>query len=423
MNRIRVKNELKIGIETVTKCGGNCDGCILTKEERQSSDNFFMSRDKLEILSEKVSEYIKDYENNFGCIDELAVNFGQGDHFLLNEEDISFYVSWMHRTFLGKGNCFITASAISSRDNVIKKADLFHEKAIESKQMLLMDIVYSPLKASIKNFSESYSDNLTYIRNKFGGADFVVNMGIDILDNVTPLELSEFVLKNKLSISTIVLPPNVYFGEDKGSYIDWLVDYYNIWIENLNSKNFQYEINYGPVLGRSIEYYMNSNSEQQDGFSLLFKELYIDFDLNVYFAQTGIGDFGLSKRFGFEPIFNLQDSGKMFDNIKKSIARHKINILKGFVSKKCLECEFIEVCKHSMLGYSKGNKMIGNECFLSVFPLLNTIKENVLLNKDIKSTCYQDKKPLIQSGLKKVEVDNAISIDTVSSGNKEKIIF
>ncbi len=122
---INQKQYFQILLETMTKCSGNCSGCALSSIERMETtfdyDHFL-----------KNSILVKNKLNQFNPsdIEAVTVFLGQGDHFLMPEENIEGFIKncadMIPNDFKNKTVVFITASAIGKEDIIRKKMDLFY---------------------------------------------------------------------------------------------------------------------------------------------------------------------------------------------------------------------------------------------------------------------------------------------------------
>ena len=92
------KKELKFNIEAATRCGGSCDGCVLTEQQRRRS-NPRINRRAMDTLGHILRKYAERYCQEYGTINEIAVNLGQGDFFLYPDDDAVFIMEWLQRFF------------------------------------------------------------------------------------------------------------------------------------------------------------------------------------------------------------------------------------------------------------------------------------------------------------------------------------
>ena len=418
--RFSEKIELKIGIESMVGCGGSCNGCALTSPERMSvASSFFDDELSLNALGTKLTKFSEQFPDYFesNSIDEIALNFGQGDHFLLKEQQIKNLVGWAHSTFEGRAAAFITGSCVMSHKKFKLAVDTFYNEAKALNQPLGIDIVFSPDKKGIVNFAETYRNNIEYVRRLFGHIDIVINMGIDVVRSMTPKDFCLFMATNDFRVSAIQLVPTIdskhHFDQHWEEIIGWMKELHSIWLESWEKGDpYKFDLNYATVFGRYFDISRDLDIEF-NGFvnryveNRLGREIYIGNDLNVYYGQTGAGDFGLSSRFGFEPIGNINDDKSLLEMFASSKPAYSRMFMKHFAfNPKCSGCEFNKLCLQGGVSIYKNLKLEQDDlgkCPFGLFDMLSLTRDAAINNTEIDNKSYHFVPVYLQNGIESVD--------------------
>lgn len=392
------RNELKINIENMVRCGGSCGGCILSSHERVHGAVW--PQETFDRATDFVKAFIDSHVATGTDFHEISVAFGQGDHFLLEREDADRIVRWTAELFPGRVVGFITASAIGKRERVQRSVDAWAESMHRYGQALNVDMVLDPAKASIENFSPVYADNITYIKKTFGDFDLNINVGPDTPRTVSPESLRAFVMANEFSRLTLNLVPlpgmaDKFFADWQG-VSDWLIGCLQVW-----RPEDGYDINFCPTIAPLIEGVDQSLLDGGMQASMAFveerliREIYIDGEGLVSHTQAGFGDVPLSRRFGFKPTMSIDlEPEKVASAVKSSARRFSTQIAAMFASKaNCRDCRFLNVCPKIgavAIGKSMEGRFRNGTCPTGLKPMLESIETFMADGSDLATTCYVD---------------------------------
>jgi hypothetical protein len=393
-----VRNELKINIENMVRCGGSCSGCILTSSERVYGSVWPQAT--FDRATSFVQAFVADHIASGTPFHEISVAFGQGDHFLLDAADADRIVRWASELSPGRVVGFITASAIGKRERIMRSVDAWAEAMHRYGQALNVDMVLDPTKVSIDAFSPVYADNISHIKQTFGDFDLNINVGPDTPRAVSPEALRSFVMANGFSRLTLNLVPlpgmATAFAKEWTAVSEWLLGCLNVW-----RPEHGYDLNFCPTIAPLIEGANQRLFDQGMRASLSFveerlsREIYIDGDGRVSHTQAGFGDVPLSHRFGFEPTFDIDvEAGRAATAVKTSARRFSTQIAAWFASKAaCGDCRFMHVCPKIgavALGKSLGGSFRDTDCPTGLKPMLKGIEAFMSDGSDLATTCYTD---------------------------------
>ena len=339
---------IQILLETMLRCGGNCSGCALSSIEKTSKSSidwiFFEEKIKLvnNILEEKKQEEIE----------SISLFLGQGDHFLLSEAEIEkfmFYCSKIipedlkHKTVI-----LITASAIGKYIATKNKMDKIFDLSIKYKMPFFIQVVFDPKKNMEQSFKETYIKNILYFKEKCGMTELTINLGKDILENISPQNF------HNLMIEYNFLHIEINWVMNNQTHSMWLKNYKEMfnWLKELlilNAKNHKYEINFIPFLARAFELKNVSNINLLKHISTGLQEnIYIDNHGNINLGQAGL----------VSNLIPLNQRLKKIENIIRNLKEVKIvadksatNILSKLLRKEnCGKCKYNFIC--SQIGSS-----------------------------------------------------------------------
>lgn len=340
-----MKQELKIAIEDMTRCAGSCQGCVLTDNERKSVNRW--DDEGWRQLGSFLRAWFNHAEQNLidGQLDELAVNFGQGDHFLLTPEDADRMIKWTAETFDGKASAFITASGVTGHERLKSAAKSFHEASVRYNQSLMIDVILDPVSLGNRKFSRIYQDNLDFIRETFGGMDLNINISPEVVRAITPSTLDSFLKENGFSIVTINMVPtmenSLSFSQEWSHMIHWLDEFINLYPDGAIRP---YVNNYMATLANHTKRIHDTEPMVDSVFNNALRSIYVASDHRVFFSQAGVGDIPMSERTsGLRSICSIED-GFDHDLIEKKAKLFSAKVVHPFMSKSCYNCEFNRVC-------------------------------------------------------------------------------
>jgi hypothetical protein len=219
----RGRRELKINLETLTRCGGSCGGCMLDPEERARGE--LWPRESFERLSPFVSALIEDVSSREDLA-EASINMGPADHLLVPTDRPDEVLGWMRSVGGGRVVGFMTVSAVGRPDRIRPAADAWRAAMDRRGQPMCVDMVFDPAKTRIERFHESYAGNIGHVRDAFGAIDLNLNVGPETPSAVSPEELHAFVRENGFANLTLNVVPNRLtaraFAESWDEMSEWL---------------------------------------------------------------------------------------------------------------------------------------------------------------------------------------------------------
>lgn len=384
--------EIKIAIESMTSCQGNCTGCLLGVSEKKE-ENLFL----FDSILNKIPLLVRELERNIKNLDCITPLFGQGDHLNMNLEQKHKLAKSAFDIHQGKGEAAVSLSGLGKYEDIVKGIDELYEASFINNNSLYPVIVLDFKKANNKKYKPIYERNINYVRQKFQSLDLAMNIGPDTLDNISPKELHSFIIHNGFKHIQFNLLPTLasqfLFNERWSEIIFWIKDFYENWSLDAN-----YEIDFGFLLNRLIKETENLDiSEVKRYIQHHFKyELYIDAIGDVYLIQGGgTGDaIPYSNRYGYKPISNIiKDDIKL---IIKKIVLASTKLTSEILKQTNLDLE-CNVCKYK------------NACMSSGFFLTKSIMRDVV--KPVNDKCHIGYLELFESVEKRRQIiGNHISI-------------
>lgn len=374
-------------IESMSFCQGNCSGCFFSEKERVGG-SFINSKNLGEIVN-----FIKVQASG---VDDCSINFGQGDHLAISDEQWSDLLFHMKQFKALNPLITITTSAIEQTHVVKKRASELYQLAIDEDMKIFFAVVLDPKKLSHKGFKERYVENINYIRNLFGFIDLTINVGTDTLDYFPAEKLDSFLIENKFRHLELNLIPTVNtvqkFSSQYKDIINWFVDFRKISVGKPYLVFHHYHFN--QMIQRLEMASIPLAKKELTDF--LCNNFYISFDMSVSSIMSGYtgNALPLSEKTGYNISQNLENFDEMSfqkeqNKIANTMTRHVL------LDKNCSRCEFNKMCllSGSMIFKNKEFESIqsaNGDCFLGV--------------KDLWSACYsalaQDKTTGVVSHLK-----------------------
>lgn len=378
------KRNIQILIETMTRCGGNCSGCALSSVERMETtfdfDNFLS---KTKLIRQQLDNV------NINETESITIFLGQGDHFLIDNKDISPFMSACSQMIpdilKSKTVVFITASAIGKARHIREKMDLFYDYSVQYQLPFFIQVVFDPKKMKLnKKFQDIYIHNILYFKEKCGMTEVTVNMGEDLLEHMTPVEFHDWIKTYQFKHIEMNWVTNQFTHTMwKRIYKDmyaWLEQWITIYLQDP-----VYEINFLPFLSRHLLLQDVSLMKMQSRIENSLRDnLYIDYQGNFFPSQMGLisnlTPFGqrvssisyknnyvdkylqdnvqnLTKTIKISSIKHISEHNKDIDknDLSKNLDyQEQLNILNNKLSRKiissllrkeaCSQCEFQSVC-------------------------------------------------------------------------------
>ena len=417
MTRVNnLKKELQINIENVVSCASNCDGCILTNDERKS--RVIPSNDLLYHISNYINEYLLYRQSSLNDVDEVAINSVQGDHLLLSYEQLnSLYDNLFLKINHNKKYITLTSSGVLNHNQFINKVDFIHTKSVENNLPNMLAVIFDPTKENLTSFVDKYYKNINYVKEKFGGVDLEMNISPDIVNSYSPEQIVDFMINNHfslLNINYVITQQNAeHFYTNSEKIGNWLNHLYNLYFKNYNNMNQHFELSFIPHVGRFVENKLNSDEDNKLLLNYsLHNQLYIDKLGNVFFMLTGFGDVGLTARNGFYKIDNVINgfNSKIFEE-KIQFQLSKMNTI-YFKHISCRNCEYLSACMQSniinQLNAYKNIKLSNNECPVYMKQLFKTAELNNH-HENLANSYYQFKPIYTQKGLIRDDLNKIVS--------------
>lgn len=381
--------ELKFNVEAVTLCGGHCAGCMLDAPERQTTtslDDRFLSALAETILTLRQAERAAQP----GRWIETVINFGQGDHLLLSDEELLRRLDWLEAVRDGNrpATCFMTVSGITKPAVFAERVQALHSASLLRKQLLNLDVVLDPvLVQATTGAREMLAANVASVLRVFGGCDLHVNVGPDTLDAISPEELLGFCRDNGITSLTTNLVPTrasaARFATRWPQLVEWMRRLCEHWAAEHTELNFNGAINVLLALRASDP--QVHGAEVSDGMRhRRLREFYITPDGAVHLAQTGLGDVAFTPRSGFQPIGSVYDAQRLLLVARTGLflGVQRSGVFRA-VHSACAGCRYRDACQISGMRNALGvlqevevGRELGEEtCPIGVDAVFDVVKE------------------------------------------------
>ena len=347
-------DDLRIHIETMTRCGGSCGGCALEAEDR--SDGRLLSRERLDGLTPFIQSFIEGHASRTR-LREISINCTQADHLLAPPEQLADLVRWIAEAGMGKAIGFFTASAVGKRDRVLRAVDAIREASLKASQPLWLDLVFDPGKTSLAKFAGVYRDNIETIRGAFGDVDLNINVGPDTPLLVRPADLHAFLEHHQFLRFTMNLTPiassSASFALAWSSIRDWICEFLDLWDPSKGC-----EVNVSQIF--STFAFLSDDRDQEDMRLLgeavaksASRSIFVAPDGSLSHTQAGFGDVPFAPRFGWKTTRRAEGDGyaASVDSARAFAAR----VCGKFLSDpSCAACQFRTVCPRTGIAALRG---------------------------------------------------------------------
>lgn len=343
---------IQILLETVVRCGGNCSGCALSSSERMTKADFDFTSFKYSVS--KIHSYLNERMKS-DEIESLSVFLGQGDHFLLSDNDlkeiINICIDMIPNAIRNKTVILLTASAIGKNKDIKRKMDLIYEQSSSLGIPMFIQTVFDPKKiVETKNFKDTYINNILYFKEKCGMTDLTINLGNDFFEQMSAEEFHNWVIKyqfNHVEVNWVInrVTQDMWNGNIT-PMINWLKEWLTIY-----KKNPAYEINYIPIASRVLSFKdLPIMASKQAIEEILMDNLYIDSQSNLIPCKVGpINNLTpVQERLSKERVINLNNllTGKQIieaiSQVSVDLTKSSINVL--MKKKVCVSCEYKTSC-------------------------------------------------------------------------------
>lgn len=397
------KENIQILIETSLRCGGNCSGCALTSLERMSQVE--INWELLEYKFKKVFQYLNFKKEEE--IEAISIFLGQGDHFLLKEEEMILFMEkcsyLVPKHLIHKTVVLMTASAIGKRKTIQEKMDLLYELSLKHQIPFFIQVVFDPKKIKVNDkFEKIYIQNILYFKEKCGMTELTINLGNDLIDNMSPKEFHQWVKKYQFKHVELNWVVN---KQTKDMWIQYSEKMLN-WLKNfleINALEHEYEINFIPFLSRALLY---KEIEMHNLFHKIQKDfmnnIYIDYYGNLLLSQVGLVSnlIPLKERTLLFTKKNYEEKS-IQEEIEQKLKKQSLHLMQNiYKNAVCLDCEFKNVCaqigSYAWLSVEQNQK----DCFWKIKDFLQYIEQYLEKYPLYKNTRF-DKNPIQHILLKK----------------------
>lgn len=393
-----MKKNIQILLETVVRCGGNCSGCALSSVERMSKSNI-----NWELFAKKAQE-IFDYlsQQESSEIESVSLFLGQGDHFLLSEDEMIKFVEICSKIVPNKlkhkTTTLITASAIGKEKVIKEKMDLFYNLFLEKEMPFFIQVVFDPKKMIVsEKFSKIYINNILYFKQKCGMTELTINLGNDLFERMSAKEFNDLVINygfKHVEMNWVMNINTKSMWIENNNYkkmFEWLKE-----LLELNAYDHQYEINFVPFLGRAMGLFKEEELVNDVLVETISKQLleniYIDNYGGASFCQTGLIS-------NIVPIKERLITSQIKIDNKKELeveSKRKTNIIlsKMLRKKACSGCDFINTCLQiGSYAWLENKKEESFDCPWGIKDFLIFMKKYIEDNKDYALTKF-DRNPI-----------------------------
>ncbi len=393
-----MKKNIQILLETVVRCGGNCSGCALSSVERMSKSN--IDWEMFEKKAEELFQYLNQQDSD--NIESVSLFLGQGDHFLLAEQEMINFVEVCSKIVPNqlkhKTTTLITASAIGKEEAIKEKMDLFYSLFLAKGMPFFIQVVFDPKKMLVtEKFSNIYINNILYFKKKCGMTELTINVGEDLFQTMTPKEFHDWTINygfKHIEMNWVM---------NKNTKFMWLLNDHHkkmfSWLKELlilNAADHLYEINFVPFLSRALNILKDeellSGDLIENMTNQLTENIYIDNLGGASLCQPGLISNIVPIK---ERLTNSNIQINNFANLEKD-AKSKANLIltKMLRKKSCSGCEFIGACLQiGSYSWLENKNEDSFECPWDIKDFLLFFKEYINNNKEYAQTKF-DKNPI-----------------------------
>lgn len=391
-----MKNKLsfQVGIETSTRCGGNCEGCALDAQERYEVKSFDVLFFEKQLQHGIDWIYQKLEKEGVEVPEAITTFFGQGDHFLMEDEDILALESIVHKLWPTKWRpqtvFFLTASAVTNQTLLKRRAQILRENGLAHKCNWFIQVVFDPKKfKATKDFGAIYLENILFLKQTYKMVELTVNLAEDITNHMSALEFHEWVKIHKIKHVefNLVVRKDLYEMWKSGLPKVWF------WLKELIAlawRDGAYEVNFMPWTTRRL-IKIQESQELLQSVDIGERVVYITGENKEIPSQVGpIGNVA--------PFYERNFNGKMFDEEKLAIATSRY-----FSTKKpCFNCKFNKLCEDGgVYPWTQTMPNIYNSgCPWGLDSWYEHLLELIKQNKGYKGQTIFDKNPIPSDDLR-----------------------
>lgn len=370
--------EFQAQIDDVYLCGGTCAGCILTEDDRRTSQ--VMNDD----LFQKALSAIVQHANFLADSEEYdtkAINLSLaiGDHFRMNSEHfknrLTKTLDMLSLCNLKERGLFVSSSLIDNEIITRKFLDIMVNCRIDYPYIDIVPLlVFDPSKASHHTFGDRYVRSILYARELFDRIDLTINLSSEAINHATPEDIHDFSVRHGFKDVTINWVPthdNIHGTmHDVQKVQEWLVNF-----GALVRTNGKIDTSFVPVADRLIQSYqgrrMAFDELCESWVDTISHSIEIDKDGNILAKTEAIGDVPISPIYDKLWKMGHVETDTIMDAVAKTIPKVvSMNISTYMGSRNCATCEFLYPCMNSgAIVYNWiANRygIVGNDCHNSV---------------------------------------------------------
>lgn len=274
-----------VSIESVTKCYGNCDGCILTEQQRK--DDEVNKGAPMQWATRWARKALAPVRRT-SAADGAFLILGQGEH--LEVDPVETVIDWIDAAMPhADGISEFSTALLMPNARVKDSIRRMYQRSIEVKQGMLPNIVFSPKKVIPEGFSTKYLENINTVVETFGACDLTLNVGPDVVDLMSPRQFHDMIVESGLKqveINMIPTPSNAHLMVPRyRDMIAWLIGLGGEWLGDPSRFLIPYMVDIGAVArerhGADFEHAKTFLREH------FLAELYVTLDGNVYLSGSG----------------------------------------------------------------------------------------------------------------------------------------
>ncbi len=307
-SRLNHGREINIVIDAIGRCGGACAGCLMTAGER--AEALVWPAETFTAAGRFAARFIEEHLERGTAIQDITMNFGQGDALLLEPDDLRGLVDWVATHGHGRAVAYVNTSAVVRHERLVERVDALIDAGHRRDQGVLANVIVDFARTDQASLVELYAANLDHLVASFGDIDLTLNLGPDTVAAIDPATVIEVLRAGDFRSLTLNLVPTrasaLSFAPGWASVVDWIADLVGLYRPDAGFE-FNVARNFGLLTEATAELAEAGLGEQVAIARQLFEtELYFAPDGAIATNQDGIGHGGVSERFGFPRLGSVQ---------------------------------------------------------------------------------------------------------------------
>lgn len=365
-----------VTIESVTKCFGNCDGCLLTEQQRHDDET--NKQAPMAWATSYARDALTPIDTSLAAEGAFLI-LGQGEH--LEVDPVETVIDWVDASMPhANGVSEFTTALLMPNARVKDLIQRMYRRSLEVKQQMLPNIVFSPKKVIKSGFAEKYLENIATTIETFGACDLTLNIGPDVVDLLTPQGFHDMIVASGLKQIEINLVPTPESAPRMAprylDMINWLKTLGRVWLDDPE----RYYVPYMMDLAQFAEERYEWDLQRAMDFLVFHftRELYVTLDGKVYLSGSGGAAIVMpfSSMYGFAPAqqnFAPYDA-KVLEIYAERLAKRLWVIHQRYAA--CRRCPHIVTCiaggfTPSLMLMGKTAGLRDDECPLDCFELID----------------------------------------------------